>query len=433
MILKNILLSLTVALTLASCGALNNEVAPKTDEPITNPPSKNIPDAHDASQLVDMSFGQAGEISFPKNDIFVPIAVQTSGKVVGFRFDGTLPVGSRAFSLARILSDGSADPDFKLQKTYDYAPDFLVKVTPEDQILVFAENVDRSTQVQRFSPDGELDNTFTSGGVRVQLRAASTCLAPDGKKIIFAGNDISAGTLRFVRLNGSGSFDQSFGSNGISTPKFGSSELSGTIDTCSVSSSGMVHAVLSTRSETPQFTPKSIIQLKSDGSLDPQFPEKSLDVTRPIVDGMIETQDGNLVFAARDTLAYKTYLAKLDTTSKDVASFAWSTKYESGGMSTAFFEKFGLSSFNKLFERADGRLVITASHGAAGMNLVQLTKDGFADSTAVGGGTTILARDGVVLRWSALANDQYLYAFFGGSESPEYQTKPSGQLIRLKF
>jgi uncharacterized delta-60 repeat protein len=132
----------------------------------------------------------------------------------------------------RVILIPNSQPNFMIWNT---AQDIVVQ--PDGKILVAGGANDTNSGfsfiVVRFNTDGSLDSGFASGGVfRYEFGSGSDeaqgiALQPDGK-IVVAGkanvNPTAADTaFGVIRLNPNGSFDSTFGNNGVVTTNFFSS------------------------------------------------------------------------------------------------------------------------------------------------------------------------------------------------------------------
>jgi uncharacterized delta-60 repeat protein len=149
--------------------------------------------------------------------------------------------------LARYNPDGSLDQTFGFQGAVTnvfgvagsnvFAPvgqsANAVAVRPDGKIVVAGSAIDpeslsTSFAVEQFNPDGSPDLNFASRGIALWgtadgffnvLNATSLVLQPSGD-IVVAGSestDLFSNSLGIIRLRPNGTFDPSFGSNGVAT------------------------------------------------------------------------------------------------------------------------------------------------------------------------------------------------------------------------
>jgi uncharacterized delta-60 repeat protein len=132
--------------------------------------------------------------------------------------------GSRPSGLARLLSDGSVDPNFNpaFAITGHGAEVYSLALQPDGKILVGGQfsavnGVPRSG-IARLTPDGQLDATFDPGtgiGVDEDAQVNSVVLQRDGKILIGGEFKYYNGQPRscLTRLNANGTLDKTFAPN----------------------------------------------------------------------------------------------------------------------------------------------------------------------------------------------------------------------------
>lgn len=180
---------------------------------------------YNADGTLDPSFGAGGKAvaDFGFSDVAYEVAIQQDGKIVVAgsarreRF-----IGTEAFGLARLNSDGSLDTSFdgdgRVMTTFTSLSDVAgaLRIQRDGKLLVSGyAGVDRTGQssstgaMARYNPDGSLDGTFDGDG-RLTTGDVSTselALQADGK-ILVAGGGI-------LRLNPDGTRDAGFGRGGL--------------------------------------------------------------------------------------------------------------------------------------------------------------------------------------------------------------------------
>ncbi len=189
-----------------------------------------------ANGIIDSSFGSAGKsiISYYSTGVShaIGIALQQDGKIVGL----TCPSSAQTVQLGlfRINADGSLDNSFDgdgklISNLLEVIPNDRtggIKVQPDGKIVIVASKYVGATQqigVARFNTDGSFDNSFGTNGIYISNHPAGivgTCLAiqPDGK--ILAGGSTYAnlgvtGDFALIRFTTTGQPDSSFGTNGF--------------------------------------------------------------------------------------------------------------------------------------------------------------------------------------------------------------------------
>jgi len=192
---------------------------------------------------LDSSFGSGGtvSISFP-GDIFdgaqvIGLAIQSDGKIVAGISNFNQGFGP-LFILARLNVNGSLDTTFGSGGIVETqvgptggsfgAVASVLALQPDGKILVAGQNAEpggASGVIARYEANGQLDDTFGSGGLVATPVVAPSAIAlqPDGKILLASGGSVvaftgaaprvglaqAAGTIS--RYNANGSVDTSFG------------------------------------------------------------------------------------------------------------------------------------------------------------------------------------------------------------------------------
>jgi uncharacterized delta-60 repeat protein len=192
---------------------------------------------YNADGTPDISFGEYGKVIIQignHDDWCNSIAIQSDGKILA---GGSTDIGSPGdfnhdFALLRCNSDGTIDNSFgnngivitHIGLKYNVA--YSMAIQQNGKIILAGEANDSifsDFAIARYNPDGSLDNSFgNSGVVRIALSetydyAKSVALQSDGK-IVVAGsaqNGLSNENCALVRFDTVGSFDATFGTNGI--------------------------------------------------------------------------------------------------------------------------------------------------------------------------------------------------------------------------
>jgi uncharacterized delta-60 repeat protein len=182
-----------------------------------------------SSGALDPTFGSGGKVTtnFGNTSDFANAAVlQPDGKIVaaGYTFLGR--TGPSAFALTRYTPDGELDPTFGSggRVTTDLGADssvWAVALQPDGKILA-AGTGHGGFALARYDTDGSLDTSFGSGGtVETAVGLGQSALAHGlglgpGGKVVAAGSTITCtyGDFVLARYTVEGSLDTSFGSNG---------------------------------------------------------------------------------------------------------------------------------------------------------------------------------------------------------------------------
>ncbi len=196
---------------------------------------------------LDNTFGTGG-IAFadvgPAEDQAYAMAVQDDDKIVlagsSFIYNGV--ANTRDFSVARFNSDGSLDNTFgtggKVITPVGTSDEvvYSMAIQADGKIIVAGGSSGPSPDfissfaLARYNSNGSLDNTFGSGGILVMplsnlySTADAVALQTDGQILVAGSTRIDADTFAFsvVRLNDNGSFDNTFGTNGVVFTTFAS-------------------------------------------------------------------------------------------------------------------------------------------------------------------------------------------------------------------
>jgi len=192
---------------------------------------------------LDSTFGTGGavSISFPGDDFggaeVIGLAIQSDGKIVAAISNFQQGFGP-LFILARLNVNGSLDATFGSGGVVATqvgpsggsfgAVASVLALQPDGKILLAGLNSEptgASGAIARYDANGQLDDTFGSGGVAATSLAAPTAIAlqPDGKILLAAGGNVvgfgsSAPQVSLAqvagvisRYNANGSLDTSFG------------------------------------------------------------------------------------------------------------------------------------------------------------------------------------------------------------------------------
>jgi uncharacterized delta-60 repeat protein len=196
---------------------------------------------YDSNGNIDSTFNTTGKVVTDfagSTDRAYALLVQADGKIVVVGF-ATLSSGTNQdLALARYLTNGSLDSGFgtggKVTTNVGGTADFgYAAAIQSDGAIVVAGRVaanggaNPDFGVVRYLENGSPDTTFSSGGVVVVDfgtgawdEAADLVVQTDGK-IVVGGFTNSGGSYRYalLRLNGNGTRDTQFGTNGlVSTP-----------------------------------------------------------------------------------------------------------------------------------------------------------------------------------------------------------------------
>jgi uncharacterized delta-60 repeat protein len=230
---------------------------------------------------LDPSFSGDGEGVYDHPSFRVragSVAIQTDGKIVLAGFAETTPA---SFMLARLTHAGALDPTFDGDGwvTTDFANDSDVAdgvlIQPDGKIIAGGWAIvdgDDDFAVARYLSNGALDNTFGGDGkVTIPFGGDDVCtdieLQEDGR-LVLVGYHASTFEIDFAiaRLNGNGSLDTSFDSDGKVTTGFGANAGA---EAVAIQPDGKIIACGTLT--IPMFGDANVARYLSNGALDNTF------------------------------------------------------------------------------------------------------------------------------------------------------------------
>jgi uncharacterized delta-60 repeat protein len=319
---------------------------------------------HNADGTLDPTFGTGGTVltSFgPPLSAAADVVVQPDGKIVA------VGVAGNDFAVARYNANGTLDAGFGAGGlvTTDFGGGDQangVALQPDGKIVVVGL-LFGAVGAARYNQDGSLDSTFGNGGKVVTDATASPDPVFDVKvtssgKIVVGGSTgfyPGGGDFLLLRYNADGSLDPSFGSGGIVTTDFGSSDTAFAIG---LTADGKIVAAGATNSSDPGDF--AVARYNPDGSLDTSFGSGGR-ATTDVASGSNDTGNGVVVLAdGRVVVAGITSPASGSTAFAVVrytAAGAVDPTFGSGGRATASFG----NPINNAFDIAaqtDGKLIV---------------------------------------------------------------------------
>jgi uncharacterized delta-60 repeat protein len=183
---------------------------------------------YNANGTLDTAFGSGGMVitDFGAGEFAFELALQADGKIIAAGMSGS------DFALARYNPNGSLDATFgtggEVTTDCGSSSDSAFGVVVQADGKIIAGGVGSGdVALARYNANGSLDPTFGSGG-RVTTDLGSSfdvantlALQGDGKIVAAGGN---SSDFALVRYSPNGSLDTSFGSGGVTTTDFGSSD-----------------------------------------------------------------------------------------------------------------------------------------------------------------------------------------------------------------
>jgi uncharacterized delta-60 repeat protein len=187
----------------------------------------------------------------------------------------------------------------QVSATYNFASATLVQ--PDGKILVVGDSGEPATYkatVVRFNPDGTLDTSFGTGGnVTITIPSAKSfgmdvALQNDGKIVVGARtwNNVT-GDFVLARLNTDGTFDSSFGTNGVVVANSGGSDVAASV---LIADDGKIYLAGDSDSNF------SVAKFNADGSLETTFGNNGwatiiFDSASSYIQEIALQNDGNIV------------------------------------------------------------------------------------------------------------------------------------------
>jgi len=174
---------------------------------------------------LDNTFGTGGIVSTsvnPSQAWLSSVVLQSDGKIVAGGYAGN------QFMVIRYNNDGTLDNSFgsggiALNSLEGNSYIWSILIQPDGKI-VSAGSTNSKFAIVRYNTDGTLDNSFGVGGQLIASigplssdACSNIALQPDGKIVAagFSQTNLQTGYFILARINPDGSFDNSFGNNGI--------------------------------------------------------------------------------------------------------------------------------------------------------------------------------------------------------------------------
>ena len=329
----------------------------------------------------DMTFGDNGLVMtdvFGDSEYSRAVAIQVDGKILAAGGAGTIANtnGYQRFTVVRYNADGSLDATFgdggivaaPMQSNVDFVADMAA--LPDGKVLVLGYSWAGAADytMMRFNADGSFDATFGNNGIATADlgawdRAASLALCADGK-FVAAGNG-DGNSLQVARFNADGSMDSTFGDGGAVT-------FDGFRDECATVTvqpdGGVLLGGAARSSRSLYASDLALIRLHHDGSLDTAFADNgratTVLTTVAYSRSLVLQDDGKIVQVA-------------EIEGSGTAVF----RYNPDGSLDTTFGDGGIRVVSGSHPRAaaigvNGKILIGASAGYGGFVISRLTGDG---------------------------------------------------------
>ncbi len=249
------------------------------------------------------------------------IALQSDGKIVLAGNTGPVfGVSALAdFSVLRVNSAGILDSSFDQDGivttnigTTDSARKVVIQ--PDGKILVGGDAYTNGNfyhcAVARYNTDGTLDDSFDFDGIAIpkvgnQDRCNDIVLQPDGKILMVGVTSLFSADLEgdflIIRLNSTGSFDNSFGSGGFLTLDYGNSAVIAT--RAIIQTNGKIIVGHHLRSSSSAFF-TFVIRINPIGTVDTSFGNNGIKALGDNYDirALALQNDGKILVAGSNTI-----------------------------------------------------------------------------------------------------------------------------------
>ncbi|MDZ4823188.1 MAG: T9SS type A sorting domain-containing protein [Flavobacteriales bacterium] len=352
--------------------------------------------------VLDPTFGNNGivETEFGQyvSEEVREMLIQPDGKIV---VCGTDYVDSYDFMLLRYNSDGSLDVDFgdNGKATFHYGESFthnygIAVVMQQDGKFVVAGYSEtspaKSFTIMRANADGTIDTSFGDDGVVTvfiddyDAIANDVMLQPDGKIIVVGHANVNAAgeDMAAIRLNEDGSFDDTFGVDGV---------VANINDVCGVSLTNCVlqtdgKILISGYGSTQSDHVFCIMRLNDDGAFDTTFNGDGIQMTgisgfynHPL--SMLVQPDGNILlagYAGQEASAVSLAMVRYTSTGNLDATF---------GLNGIFFNSINAGSdwISDICLQPDGKILgcglTTLDEGGWDFVVFRFNSNGTFDST----------------------------------------------------
>jgi len=342
---------------------------------------------------LDTGFGTGGMTTVAGvNEYTECVALQPDGKIVagGYRISS----GNSDFFMVRYNANGTLDNTFGSSGkviTNINADDHIygLVIQPDGKIIAvgYSSNTNGLNMiltVARYTSAGILDNTFSGDGIATDptgngSRANAVSLQNDGKILVAGFHNVSnQPTAQLVRLNVDGTFDTSFGGDGVVLTPWASSN-SMAYSAIELSSGEIVAGGYAQGSGNYCF---AVARYSSSGTLDNIFGNAGIRLTNMGFDAfgrsMAVQSDGKLVLAGvKQTASASDYALARYTTSGNL-----DPTYGTGGIQTTSLQS--TSDANSIVIQSDNKAIVTGftstPSSVVKFNVVRYTNSGVLDA-----------------------------------------------------
>lgn len=381
---------------------------------------------------LDTSFGDQGVLTFSEQNTFVPLALQSTDKIVGYTFDATKPEAEQTHVLARLNADGGFDSSFTPGLVVEKAPkNKFIKLPDDSLIRMEIDTAKHTTRVTKFSADGPPDQTFGNQGVIElpfdMIDRQSACVDPNNGDVVFpawqntsAALHIPQGShLLLARIMATG---QMFGEYGFSKAQVNSNYH---FYHCIISNHGDI--IVTGTPDNDEFYSESFSRLSYEGVQDPAY-YTSLDGSglRQSVSALTLDQNGRVLVGAEDGVSSDVYFGRLTPLGKDDLSFYWRAFYSyprvlsDSKVARAFKLKTSYQNLTAIFPLKNQKIFVVGKKDADTL-ITQFKENGDLETTF--NETGKFEVPGAVHQWSAVNQQNLLYVFALGQKAKLYRIK----------
>ena len=242
----------------------------------------------------------------------------------------------------------------------------------------------------RYNTDGTLDTSFGGSGVAVIERighVSGIAVDADGK-IVLVGNQSS---MYALRLNADATLDTTFGTNGVND--FGSLSFGGTVEDVLIRPNGKIVIVGSLGDFTNGDSDFMVAQLNANGTFDNTFGTNGISKAGSFVGGFEQYQaarlqpDGKIVAGGSiyNGQHYELLLARYNTNGTLDATF--------NGNGTSTYSSGNSDALASLALQTDGKIVVTGTVNGEenGISAIRFTNSGSLDTSFGNNGVATFA------------------------------------------
>ena len=353
---------------------------------------------YNSNGTLDNTFGTNGIVNAPigvLNAAANSISIQSDGKIVAAGYTVNNLISE--FALVRYDSNGALDNTFGINGIIVTPIGSLealinsVSIQEDGKIVAagYSRNMDDGQiaefAIARYNSNGALDNTFGANGIltsqigTMNAVVASVLIQGDGK-IVATGQSGNGGIFEFtlVRYISDGTYDNTFGTDGIVTTQVGKSDTEA--KSVSIQGDGKIVAAGYSLNEN-QINDFALARYNQDGTLDNTFGINGI-VTTPVgtfnaVANSVSVQSDGRIIAAGSSVKNSQIVFTL-------------VRYKPNGFADNTFGTNGIvttpvgtldADANSVSVQSDGKIIVGGSSGENGVILARYNSSGTLDDT----------------------------------------------------